>query len=171
MTEKEVGGVVVDQCTFGHGMWFDSGELGRFAAGVAPSRIVTTDMRDRLDGKVINPSVDVEVFNDRADCPVCGEEMEHEEFREGMGPVMDRCAEHGVWLDAGELDRIRNLQSALKRSVAVAGDARGGSLPSDLDTTDAHDVALALQESVRANEVDEGFIQGVASRLSELFRR
>ena len=41
-------------------------------------------------------------------CPICGKAMEVEEFHcNGMTYVhLDVCAEHGVWLDRGELPKI-----------------------------------------------------------------
>ena len=37
-------------------------------------------------------------------CPVCRQGMEHEREH---GVEIDVCEEHGVWLDAGELDKIQ----------------------------------------------------------------
>lgn len=40
-------------------------------------------------------------------CPRCGRLMNRENFSQISGIVIDRCRDHGVWLDAGELERIR----------------------------------------------------------------
>lgn len=40
-------------------------------------------------------------------CPRCGRYMNRENFSKISGIVIDRCGDHGVWLDAGELERIR----------------------------------------------------------------
>ncbi len=40
-------------------------------------------------------------------CPRCGRYMNRENFSKISGIVIDRCGDHGVWLDSGELERIR----------------------------------------------------------------
>lgn len=40
-------------------------------------------------------------------CPRCGRYMNRENFSRISGIVIDRCRDHGVWLDKGELERIR----------------------------------------------------------------
>lgn len=42
------------------------------------------------------------------DCPVCGTAMQKRIVRDGI--ELDFCDWHGVWLDAGELDRLLALQ-------------------------------------------------------------
>jgi Zn-finger nucleic acid-binding protein len=39
-------------------------------------------------------------------CPTCEGDMERLEFAAISGVVIDVCPDHGVWLDAGELERI-----------------------------------------------------------------
>jgi Zn-finger nucleic acid-binding protein len=39
-------------------------------------------------------------------CPVCGGHMARRNWRRISGVVLDRCREHGTWLDADELERI-----------------------------------------------------------------
>jgi Zn-finger nucleic acid-binding protein len=39
-------------------------------------------------------------------CPTCADEMERLEFATVSRVVIDVCPAHGVWLDAGELERI-----------------------------------------------------------------
>jgi Zn-finger nucleic acid-binding protein len=40
-------------------------------------------------------------------CPRCGRYMNRENYSRISGIIIDHCRDHGVWLDAGELDRIR----------------------------------------------------------------
>ncbi len=40
-------------------------------------------------------------------CPHCGGLMLRSNFRKISGVLLDQCRDHGVWLDAGELDQIR----------------------------------------------------------------
>jgi len=43
------------------------------------------------------------------DCPVCGSAMQKRIVRDGI--ELDFCDWHGVWLDAGELERLLALQN------------------------------------------------------------
>ena len=56
------------------------------------------------------------------DCPACGIAMQKRIVREGI--ELDFCDWHGVWLDAGELERILALQgggqAAGRRGVGKA---------------------------------------------------
>ncbi len=42
------------------------------------------------------------------DCPVCGSAMQKRLVRDGI--EIDFCDWHGVWLDAGELERLLAMQ-------------------------------------------------------------
>ena len=46
------------------------------------------------------------------ECPVCGAEMLVETVN---GVRVDVCDEHGMWLDAGELERIRRTDDKRSR--------------------------------------------------------
>ena len=39
-------------------------------------------------------------------CPVCGELMHRVNFGAKSGVIVDRCRQHGVWLDGGELRQL-----------------------------------------------------------------
>jgi hypothetical protein len=49
------------------------------------------------------PTVDLEAI---VRCPTCAVEMERIEFAAISRVIIDVCPDHGVWLDAGELERI-----------------------------------------------------------------
>ena len=40
-------------------------------------------------------------------CPRCQDIMNRINFKKTSGIIIDQCADHGFWLDAGELERIR----------------------------------------------------------------
>ncbi len=105
MAVREVGGLLVQECTKCLGLWapddvFDAlvdrattaaRERGAEGAGAAP----------RVDGG--NPaSSQVEYRR----CPTCDALMNRRNFRKRSGVIIDRCHEHGTWLDAHELERI-----------------------------------------------------------------
>lgn len=40
-------------------------------------------------------------------CPDCSQTLSQVPFARGCGVVVDRCEEHGIWLDGGEIKRIQ----------------------------------------------------------------
>lgn len=47
-------------------------------------------------------------------CPDCSKTMKQVPFARGCGVVVDRCEEHGIWLDGGEIKRIQIYIDELK---------------------------------------------------------
>jgi Zn-finger nucleic acid-binding protein len=90
-------GVEADRCPKCKGHWFDSGEL---AAASKNPEVVTRALAEPLKPR-----------DGAANCPRCLRPM----LNAGVGSEflrVDRCAEHGVWLDAGEervLEKILGL--------------------------------------------------------------
>jgi len=44
-------------------------------------------------------------------CPICGDLMQRKNFGKRSGVIVDWCGEHGVWLDADELESIATFIS------------------------------------------------------------
>src|SRR3989304_1414742 len=42
-------------------------------------------------------------------CVRCGKLMNRKNFAKISGVILDECGKHGVWLDAGELEKIRHF--------------------------------------------------------------
>ena len=60
-------------------------------------------------------------------CPVCNERMRKLNYASVSGVLVDRCLEHGVWLDSGELQQLFEWKSAaisLHRKEVAEGRAR-----------------------------------------------
>ncbi len=94
----EYGGVELDTCLDGHGLWFDADELRQlFLAAGAPEALAS--LEERL-GKP--PPGD---HGPRRKCLRCGKRMEQVAAPGPGGPViLDRCPRgHGLWFDRGEL--------------------------------------------------------------------
>lgn len=105
MAVREVGGLRVQECTKCLGLWapddvFDAlverattavRERGAEGVGTAP----------RVDGG--NPASHAVEYRR---CPTCDALMNRRNFRKRSGVIIDRCHEHGTWLDAHELERI-----------------------------------------------------------------
>ena len=97
LSQEVIHGVTVDVCAQ-HGMWLDQGELLLIAEGER-HEVGRFSLSDLLR-QAIQPPVDPE--RTRL-CPQCSEPMSLEEYQEVH---LDRCAAHGIWLDAGELQAL-----------------------------------------------------------------
>lgn len=105
MTSREVAGIEIQECPKCHGLWapedrFDS--LVDRATAAAQERTESGEtFEPRVDGG--NPaSAGVEYRR----CPTCDAMMGRRNFQKRSGVIVDRCHEHGTWLDAHELERI-----------------------------------------------------------------
>lgn len=98
LTARPAGEIVVDVCDGGcGGLWFDNFELRRIdAAGVALLRNVWRSEAVTVD------------FTRKRQCPRCAEQaMLRRYFSRQRAVEIDECPScGGLWLDAGELERI-----------------------------------------------------------------
>lgn len=102
--------IEVDWCTACHGVWFDAGEL-ELLAGKA--------------GKTLEPGtlgcVTGKVGEARRRCPRCHRKMEKVTLAADDTLLLDRCPEHGLWFDAGELAELMSHLEGESGEAAVVG--------------------------------------------------
>ena len=84
----KIKGSEVDFCRYCKSYWFDSGELAQVTGR-------TTDI----------PDTTLRSRESEYPCPVCGEIMKEHIFLRGDNLLVDRCPDHGVYLESGELQR------------------------------------------------------------------
>lgn len=96
VVERE--GIEIDWCLACRGLWFDGGELELLGEKAGRSLSVA-DLGEKHDGPVVASS---------RRCPRCPRRMEQLTFVVGSSDAVeiDRCPDHGFWLDRGELGRI-----------------------------------------------------------------
>jgi Zn-finger nucleic acid-binding protein len=92
----ERDGVELDWCLACRGLWFDRGELGLLAEKTGRSLTFEEIVRGAGD----------KVSEKLRRCPRCNRKM-NKVFLGGDDLVLvDRCPEHGLWMDQGELGKI-----------------------------------------------------------------
>ncbi len=105
--EVEYRGILIDVCVRCEGSWYDIGEL---------DALVQTTREDASSGSFQPSKPPVprnEAFEESAvnpvyiRCPHCQRIMDRRNFERRSGILVDLCLEHGVWLDGGEIQRIR----------------------------------------------------------------
>jgi Zn-finger nucleic acid-binding protein len=97
------GAFLVERCAGCMGLFFDPGELEalldhsvKHVYQIDSARLGLLEKHQRRDeyGVAYIP------------CPVCGALMNRVGFGARSGVVVDRCRDHGVWLDGGELRQL-----------------------------------------------------------------
>jgi Zn-finger nucleic acid-binding protein len=105
MSARAVGGIEIQECPKCHGLWAPE---DRFEALVDRATLAA---RDRAAaGEAVVPRVDggnpAQATVEYRRCPSCDAQMTRRNFQKRSGVIIDRCHEHGAWLDAHELERI-----------------------------------------------------------------
>ncbi len=97
--------IELDWCAACLGLWFDEGELELL--GEKAGRVLDVEDLGRRAGGEVS-------VGDRR-CPRCPRRMEQMGLAtpDGVRVVVDRCADHGFWLDKGELG---SLMSRLEKA-------------------------------------------------------
>lgn len=106
---KIEGKFYIERCQQCMGIFFDPGELEALLEK-SVTNVFTIDYK-RLE------SITRELYNKNSQikyqkCPVCRQMMRRTNFGNRSGVIVDRCREHGVWLDGGELKKIMEWKKA-----------------------------------------------------------
>lgn len=90
-----------DICTECGGMWLDRDEFHQ------ATRERTVYEKVKTKGEYLKAPVRGEI--EYIPCIRCGKLMNRRNFGKISGVIIDRCKRHGVWLDAGELEKIQHF--------------------------------------------------------------
>jgi len=106
MPLRQVGGLGVNECRECNGLWapdesFDAMVSRAIEARESADPARLTALEPRVTGS--NPAAQRVQYRK---CPVCDAFMQRRNFRKSSGVIIDRCAEHGTWLDADEIEQI-----------------------------------------------------------------
>jgi len=121
LIELQAGPVVLDACQRGcGGVWFDAHELAKVNQAIPAGRQSPVVVERE-------PSVTVDEERVRK-CVRCrGVKLERKLFSLGTGVIMDCCPKcHGIWLDHGELESIREETNPNPPPVRNIVRRRGG---------------------------------------------
>jgi Zn-finger nucleic acid-binding protein len=110
---------IIEKCSRCYGLFFDNHELERLIEqSVGKSYWIDYH---KLHSLLQYPLHKDKVIYRR--CPVCNKMMHRKNYSKRSGVIMDFCADHGVWLDAGELKQIQEWtklggkQNAIKEEL------------------------------------------------------
>jgi Zn-finger nucleic acid-binding protein len=122
----------IERCASCRGLFFDLNELQALLDdAVAPTYEINFLMLTAIE----NESPVPRRRPGYVPCPECGKLMNSMRFGERSGVVVDRCRDHGLWLQGGELKRLMEWKRAggqvLDRQV-TAREARARELMAEL---------------------------------------
>ncbi len=98
----------IEQCKKCFGFFFDLGEL-EYLVSESVTNVFEIDHK-RLGNIVGNCNSDYGVKYIK--CPVCDKYMNRVNFGARSGVIIDKCKDHGIWLDGGELKQIMEWTKA-----------------------------------------------------------
>ena len=103
MPPRAIGGIGINECGNCNGIWAPENRLELLInkAIEAQRRGETIHYAPRVKGG--NPVTQQVAYRK---CPECEAFMQRRNFRKTSGVIIDRCGNHGVWLDADELEQI-----------------------------------------------------------------
>ena len=97
------GRFLIERCNQCLGLFFDPGEIEALLEATVSN--VFAINRSRLDS--INSAKRVNDYGvSYIACPTCSKLMNRVNFGAKSGVIVDRCKDHGVWLDGGELRHL-----------------------------------------------------------------
>jgi len=99
MDQEDYRGAEIDSCPQCNGIWLDTDEF----------KYLTSERDTYTDNSIpfrYDKRMDTE-SRGYVPCVRCDRLMSKRNFRRISGVVIDICGDHGVWLDAGELEQIR----------------------------------------------------------------
>lgn len=100
-------GVCIDTCARCEGSWLDEGELATIKT--AREKTFTRPEIEAIQGVTQKVVVGKEALAPELACPKCGGQMQRYNYAGASGVVLDRCPQHGIWFDKGELDAVQIL--------------------------------------------------------------
>jgi Zn-finger nucleic acid-binding protein len=121
MQSRRVADVLVQECAACHGLWTEGDRFDRLVdraveawAKAKPDSLEVRGPR-RTGGNPVTERVEYRK------CPQCRRSMDRRNYRRTSGVIIDRCHDHGTWLDADELERIAGFvqSGGLERAKAA----------------------------------------------------
>jgi Zn-finger nucleic acid-binding protein len=144
---REEGSPVVDACPRCGGAWYDRGELEQ---ALAARQGAGVDAQP-----VPHPPRYLK-------CPVCADLMTPRNYEKRSGVIVDVCARHGAWLDAGELERLVAWTHSARAARAAQLDAEAAKLDASL-------ASYGRDRSAGSYAADRTVASDVAAMLGVLF--
>ena len=103
---RQVAGMSVNECPECNGIWAPEDKFDLLVGRAIEARQNATplqQLRAKPRVKGANPARQRVQYRK---CPECEAFMQRRNFQKSSGVIIDRCGDHGTWLDADELEQI-----------------------------------------------------------------
>jgi Zn-finger nucleic acid-binding protein len=118
MPVRQIGGVAINECPECNGVWASEEKFDLLVnRAVESTRSTDPEKLNRIKPRVKGSNPLHQQVRYRK-CPECDAFMQRRNFRKTSGVILDRCSQHGTWLDADELERIGGFILSGGRPVA-----------------------------------------------------
>jgi Zn-finger nucleic acid-binding protein len=121
LAPREIGDIVVDECSGCHGLFLDEIAIGRVLDDEDHTRAEALLQALPRRAHQPRPAVGGRMY---IRCPQCGTVMNRKLFATGSGVVVDVCKPHGTFFDGGELPAIIDFVRAGGLEIAAKKDAQ-----------------------------------------------
>jgi Zn-finger nucleic acid-binding protein len=106
MPPRAIGGVGINECPQCNGLWVPDNRFDHLIAQACEAaRKAGPSFVERKRGGE-SPGSHFQKRVEYRRCPVCDAHMQRANFQKRSGVIVDRCHQHGTWLDADELEAI-----------------------------------------------------------------
>jgi len=161
-------GLYVERCDRCLGIFFDPGELEALL-DAAVSHVHQVDY-ERLGHLIETEGLPLPASSSYAPCPVCRKLMNRKNYGSRSGVVVDRCRNHGVWLDGGELGQLLKWTRAggqIHDARQKAEEERQAQLKA---ARKQHESTVAQPVGADPDALDEPVLAGVIGFVLQLLR-
>jgi Zn-finger nucleic acid-binding protein len=135
---KVNGQFLIERCDQCLGLFFDPAELeALLEASVSNVYDINRSKLDDINKRMSPENHSISYIK----CPVCSKLMNRVNFGTKSGVIVDRCRDHGVWLDGGEL---RHLLEWMKAGGKLLGQEREQQLRKEAKREDEREKRNAL---------------------------
>lgn len=146
MPTRAIGGLGINECPQCNGLWVPDNRFDHLIAQACeaarkadPTLASATGRASTASGSPFSKRVEYRK------CPICDAHMQRANFQKRSGVIIDRCHQHGTWLDADELERI--AQFVLAGGLGSGGE-REYAMRSELDAMKRREAA-ALARAIK----------------------
>jgi Zn-finger nucleic acid-binding protein len=106
MPARMLGAIGINECPQCNGLWVPENRFNQLVNSAIDSRRnADPELRAAFDARVKGGNPARQKVSYRK-CPVCEAFMQRRNFRKSSGVILDRCSDHGTFLDADELEQI-----------------------------------------------------------------
>lgn len=102
----QLGPLTIDLCGICGGVWFDKDELSQLPGALGEAELRETATAVLAKVRLASAATRTAKY---LPCPVCKARMPKHNHLQMSGIVIDRCAEHGAWVEQKDVIRLLHL--------------------------------------------------------------